>query len=364
MKKRIFCIALALVMTLALAAPAFAEDAEPTPAPEYRLASITDEEGSTFTFTYGQGGWLPTAEYLQDVEYVVASYDAAGRVISFEYVADGYFFDRGQAYEYDENGNLLMSKFYGEEYLGNTISTWEVSRVYTYDENGNRSSLVLTSISGGETFIGTYEYTCDDAGNIIFTKRYQNGEPEAEVQSTYDDAGNLLHQEVTFTDGSVNVTEYTYDDAGDLLRQETTSSDGTVSTKEYTHDYDDAGNLLRSEVFTDGVTDYAYEYTYDEAGNMLSETYYDDGEKYREMTYIYTPLQTFLIERYPDESQMSFYLCDSVGTKIFDMHFLTDYYNGIRDIGELQFTYDDNGYITQIDSDNGLSVTFTYEPVA
>lgn len=357
MKKRIFSLALALVMTLALAAPVFAEGEE-APAPEYRLAGMTKTDGTdTFsnTFVYDQGGWLPTAQYSYDTVLIAASYDDAGRVVSEDGLDGGV-----RTYEYDENGNLLVSGTHYDEVYGLDGDT-STTYTYAYDENGNCIGSKFTNAYGSETTARESEYTYDDAGNTLSGsgKSYINGELTSQYQSTYDDAGNLL-------------------------RTETTSSDGAVSTTEYT--YDEAGNLLRSEHFTDGVTDYAYECTYDEAGNRLSETYYSDGEKQSEATYVYddegrvvqedyvssahsysyeytyTPLQTFEIQRFPDSSYLSFYLCDSVGTEIFSQD-LPGLYTDPLDIGEPQFTYDDNGYVTQIDFDNGVSVTFTYEPV-
>ena len=200
MKKRIISLALAMVLTLALAAPAFAEE-ESAPAPEYRLASVDGE-----TFTYDQGGWLPTAVYNGSGDAVVtASYDAAGRVVSLERYGGVY------TYEYDENGNLLSSSSHYTTYSmedGAEIAC-DANDVYTYDANGNCIHYELTYVSGDETTEYTSEYAYDDAGRMLSGKDYTNGELDSEEQCTYDDAGNLLLSETTSTDGSVRTTEYT-----------------------------------------------------------------------------------------------------------------------------------------------------------
>lgn len=339
MKKRFFGLALVLVLTLALAAPVFAEG-EREAVPAYRLTSVEQSDG-TYVFAYDQGGWLPTEiTNPTGVTLLTAAYDDAGRVISRQNLNGIY------TYGYDEDGNLLSYGFQ-DPLFGDSSN-----RVYTYDENGNCIREEDTSTREGTTTTSAWEYTYD-GGLETSSKVYKNGELYYEVKNTYDDAGVLLRG------------EYTY-------------SDGTTSTMEYT--YDETGNLLRKESFKDGKSSYAYEYTYDEAGNQLSETYYIDGEVNSETTRAYDDegreIQYDYADTYSSYSEKNVYtppltirlnsdssLGDSVWWALYDSEdVMIDTEECGSYTGEPQFTYDDNGCVTQIDFD-GNSVVFTYEPV-
>ena len=354
MKKRFFGLALALVMTLALAAPAFAEEEEPAPAPEYRLVSIT-QGGETYTFTYGQGGWLPT-EVTGSVSgtVVTAAYDDVGRVASLvNNLGDSY------SYEYDENDNLLMRSSHSDSTYGfdGNLTTQDSSSVYTYDENGKCIRTETSFGFGGELSTTISESTYDDAGVLVGEETTYGDGSVSTKEYTRDDAGNLLREETTYGDGSVSTTEYTRDAAGALLHSEDVYRDGSTSTADYT--YDDAGDLLREEAsYIEGdYTGYdIYEYTYDDEGRRVQVDYTSDYGS-RSTKYIYTPLLTFHCLSSQGDNNVTYSLCDSKGVEILPEH-------GSGSPAEPQFTYDDNGYVTQVSFDGTALMVFTYEPVA
>ena len=355
--KRIFTLLLALVMTLALAAPVFAEEEEAAPAPEYRLVSVSFDGYTEYTFAYDQGGWLPTAvEHTSTGEVLVtASYDDAGRVISLEDVLSGAAY----TYEYNENGDVLASgTHFNEMYSADgTMTTFDTNTTRTYDENGNCIRTERISGYGGELYTTISEFTYDDAGNVLHEEEtYEDGTTAHTTEYTYDDAGNRLHSETTYRDGSSSKTEYTYDDMGNVLHEETMSSDGSVSAYEYT--YDEAGNKLSETYYSDGEKSRETTYVYDDAGRVVQEDYTSDDVS-RSTKYIYTPLLTFWLREDSDDGSVMYDLRDSEGEVIFSV--------GESYTSEPQFTYDDNGYVTQIDfswNEYDHSMVFTYEPVA
>ena len=352
MKKRIFCMALALVMALTLAAPVFAEEADP--APEYRLTSIT-QSGETYTFTYGQGGWLPT-EVTSSVSgtVVTAAYDDAGRVVSLENQIEKV------TYEYDDSGNLLMQSSHKDsvyDFDGN-LTTEDSSSVYTYDENGNCIRTEASFGFGGELSTTISESTYDDAGDLVREETTYGDGTTHTKEYTRDDAGNLLRVETISSDGSVSTTEYTRDDAGVLLHSENVYSDGSTSTADYT--YDEAGNLLREEhTYDEG--DYSgydiYEYIYDDEGRKVQQDSTSDYDAHS-VQYVYTPLLTFYLTSRQGDNNVTYSLCDSEGIEILPEH------GSGSPTAEPQVTYDDNGYVTQVSFDGTALMVFTYEPVA
>ena len=347
MKKRIISLALALVLTLALAAPAFAEEEEQTPAPEYRLVSVTGENMGPYTFTYDQGGWLPTTVYNGNGEAVItASYDAAGRVISLEkYGADTDTY----TYEYDENGNQLSSSSHYMTYNFNYgVIACDENDVSTYDANGNRIHYESTEVLGDRTTVTEGEYVYDDAGHMLSDKIYTNGELVSEGQYTYDEVGNMLSLTRNYSDGTSYKRTCTYDETGNML-SETTYNDGEVSS-EATCTYDEAGNMLSETTYSDGEVSSETTYTYDDEGRMIQEDYISDD--FSNST-IYTPLQR--VHLY--QSWVDYNLYDREGINLLPG-------DGTGYTGEPEVTYDDNGYVTQIGLGDGTAIVFTYEPVA
>lgn len=223
MKKRIFSLVLALSLLLAPAVPVLAAvEPEPSPEPEYRLVGVTATYGgsTSYTFVYGQGGYLPT-EVSDGFSGTTASYDEGGRITSYQdavgtsytrvYDGDGNLseetgtnttFDEANneitgethtTYAYDANGNRLTA---AEESVWDNGSTTSGSTEYAYDEKGNcvREEHTYIGIDGSEhSYTYTYKYTFDDQGRIAAkTTAYNNNDPGSAHEYIYDEEGKLV----------------------------------------------------------------------------------------------------------------------------------------------------------------------------
>ena len=314
MKKRIFSMLLALCLALSLGTAALAaEEPEPTPEPEYRLVKVVSQ-GTEYTFTYGQGGYLPTEILRNGAPYVTAAYD--------------------------ENLNFT-------EYS------------YAYEFEGQE-------VADVETYASTY----DEAGNCVRVEKdvtYGDGlHSNVITEYTYDEAGNCVREEGTtdYGDGDVStsVTEHTYDDAGNCVREEYTHtvSDGATSTKVTELTYDEDGRILSETITEDSGESSGTTYTYGENGRTTKT--YDNGD----MTTTYEdPLLvvSWYIETItaPDGSAITHKDCilsleDNMGMWIFQAGCACD--------GEPTLTYDGNGYLVRLTGTGGETVELTYEPVA
>ncbi len=327
MKHRIFSVFLPLSLLLAMAAPVLAADEpEPAPAPEYRLASV-DKNGLTYTFSYDNGGYLPSGIISGDGGYeAVFEYDEAGRMIHKTVSDNGDTTD--DTYTYDVDGNLLKDEFADSYSDGTTEEGWDA---YTYDESGNCLREETNYSYNGGTYIRVIENTYDEAGRIISANYTENGSFYCEVQYTYEEADHPSRtEEITYSDGSVDTCVSTCDDAGNKL-SETHSKSGEVY--------------------------YEANFTYDDAGRMSTQAVHNaNAGADISVRYIYTPPLTIELEKntgYGD--RVSCWLRDDAGEAVFGSSSISS--------AEPQLTYDDNGYVTQIDYGDG-SLAFTYEPVA
>ena len=341
MKKRIFSIALALTMLLSLGGQALAEEAPKSasePSPEYRLASVvyvSDGYPTTYTFTYGQGGYLPTEVTCpNDMSCpITAVYDEAGRLTALQ---DGY---QTISNVYDEAGDLVRTEQTTDYGDGPTTVIAE----YVYDEAGNRIRTEQTTDSGDSSATVVTEYTYDEDGSCVYT----------EQTADYGDSSNTV------------VTEYTYDENGNCVREEYTynygSDDALSNTVEYT--YDSEGRKLNALITdTSGEGNAAtYTYTYSEDGRSTTQTR-DNGSVNVEYK---TPLldtswQDTSVETVDGTSytlkRFSLSLKANKDQDIFRTVFHFD--------SEPSLTYDGNGCLVRVESPDGKYAEFTWEPVA
>lgn len=326
MKHRIFSAFLPLSLLFAMAAPVLAADEpEPAPAPEYRLASV-DKNGLTYTFSYDNGGYLPTGIISSDGGYeAVFEYDEAGRMIHKTVSDNGDTTD--DTYTYDADGNLLKDEYTDSYSDGTTAEGWDA---YTYDESGNCLREETNYSYNGGTSIYVIENTYDEAGRIISMNSTQNGNFSTGCQYAYEEADHSSSAEITYSDGTVDTRVSTYDDAGNKL-SETHSESGEVY--------------------------YEANFTYDDAGRMSTQAIHNaNAGADISVRYIYTPPLTIELEKntgYGD--RVTCWLRDDAGETVFS--------SSSQSSAEPQLTYDDNGYVTELDYGDG-SLAFTYEPVA
>lgn len=203
--------------------------------------------------------------------------------------------------------------WYMAEDIRTFYGTQTTRYVYAYNEDWSTGSI---SVYENDEMLGTitYEhtetgyitrdgddvteviYTKDDAGNVIHTENYLNGQLSGTTDCTFDEKGNMLtydayfveqdmhlHQETEYDDQgnkirmtvdngyATTVTEYTYDPQGRLAQESTPDSNARTE-----YSYTDGGRIQTalsyigtSEVAGKRIT------TYDEFGNALLQESYD-----------------------------------------------------------------------------------------
>ena len=156
----------------------------------------------------------------------IYSYDAADRLMSGQYAANG-----GSAWNAEVNG-------YNEA-------------VGSYDNNGNMMSLTRnTFASGGSAF------TLMD--NLTYT--YQNSNTSNQLAAVADASGNTMG----FKDGANSAAEYTYDSNGNLTGD---------ANKSETITYNDLNKVSKVSIAGGG----SVQYTYDASGNRIRKAVYNSA---------------------------------------------------------------------------------------
>ena len=311
------------------------------------------------------------------------------------------------------NGNTV-TQAYGDNYVtvtdAKSVSTTSYSdtwgrttlvdaatgpdTVYTYDtldrlvqvSEGNYGGAPSTSITyntGGQKTsmttpdLGTWDYTYDALGNLA-TQEDARG---CTITMAYDDINRLIGKTYTGSGdcGSTPSASYTYDVGSNGLGHRTSMSDGSGSTS---YSYDTRGRLLSQTKIIDTET-YTSSWTYNSADNPVTMTY-PDGEV---LTYDYdsqgnlqsivngdsfTYLENMLYDEAGRISEMD------IGADILEKNF--NYYSwsnstmggslanmtaaqvGGSTLQDIDYSYDANGNITEIDSDiAGETTSYTYD---
>jgi len=263
-------------------------------------SSITTPLGLTTTYLTDKLGrtTLITDPMGEKTQY---AYETLGRLTS---VTDRM--ERSTDYEYDTSGRLISA-------TGPVVG----SATYTRNDMGQLSRIM--DMQGNEWDFGRspmgrlvwqtdplgreYSYTYDARGRL---QRVTS--PDGDVSTiTYDETSRVT--QITYSDGlSLN---YTYDDAGRLL-----TADNLMLT------YDARGDITNSK---DGAAGFSASY---DAGRRLKTVTYDGRAT---VTYAYD--KRSLLARVEDDLSNTW----------------------------MEFTYDDDGRLTEIRRSNGVSTTFTYD---
>lgn len=288
MIRRFLGVILALGVLMTLAAPAFAAaETEPAPAPEYRLTSVTYTSAAYMTgepvqiqFSYDGGGWLPTAIDVGGMYTIEATYDEGERALTID--EDLW----KQTFAYDEAGSLLEkhSTMYDDP---DTVSS-ETVTAYTYNENGDELSYTYSRTGPGEDPSSTViRDIYDDSGMLVGEDWEVSGSYTAHIDHAYNEQGDESAYTAvrTYEDGTEETVaeeyEYTYDDAGNMI-DKTTLLEGVPSTR-VTYAYDEQGRRISEitgsrEVYTFYQPLLAADwecrmtYSFDESGNVIGAT--------------------------------------------------------------------------------------------
>ena len=181
------------------------------------VTSETNEQGSTTKYSYDANG-NKTAVTDGNGNVTIYTYDTNGNVLS---IKNG---TSGNDYSYTGSGSVSKITHNGFSYsfnydvFYNLVST-KIGNVAitsnTYDSNGN---LAKTTYANGDYF----EYTYDDYGNISVI----TGETGKIAEMIYNKQG-LVTKAVDYSSGETSYYYYTFD--GSLEREYRTSSDGSLT---------------------------------------------------------------------------------------------------------------------------------------
>ena len=181
------------------------------------VTSETNEQGSTTKYAYDTSG-NKTAVTDGNGNVTNYTYDTNGNVLS---IKNG---TSGNDYSYTGSGSVSKITHNGFSYsfnydvFYNLVST-KIGNVtvasHTYDSNGN---LTKTAFANGDYF----EYTYDDYGNIFLI----TGETDKIAEMIYNKQG-LVTKAVDYSSGETSYYYYTFD--GSLESEYRTSSDGSLT---------------------------------------------------------------------------------------------------------------------------------------
>ena len=299
------------------------------------MTSITDPLGKVKEFSYNVNAMLDTVTN-PDGSTVNYDYDVLDELIS-------------KSYDNEEDPQAL----YGYDLDGNRISMDDVAGKtgYEYDEVGR---ITAVNLSNGKKI----KYSYDEYGNISKLTYPDN----TTVQYTY----NELDQLTQIKDRQGKITKYDRDANGNITK--VTRPNNTYSTIEY----DDMGNVIK--VVNMGKNPYyniseelsAFAYTYDASGFITGEVA-KTGKRIETSQYEYDERAQLVKvnqtvtenNQFVEETQMV-YTYDGAGNRLSAVKT-----SGDKALCNIQYTYNDNSQITDIESDcdddKQIHIVLTYD---
>lgn len=285
------------------------------------MTSITDPLGKVKEFSYNVNAMLDTVTN-PDGSTVNYDYDVLDELIS-------------KSYDNEEDPQAL----YGYDMDGNRISMDDVAgtTAYEYDEIGR---ITAVNLSNGKKIL----YSYDEYGNISKLTYPDN----TTVQYTY----NELDQLTQIKDRQGKITKYERDANGNIIK--VTRPNNTYTTIEY----DDMGNVIT--VVNMGKNPYynieeelsTFAYTYDKSGFITGEIAKNGRRietsqyQYDERAQLIQVNQTVTENNQPVEETQMVYTYDGAGNRLSAVKT-----SGDKALCNIQYTYNDNSQITDIESD-------------
>ena len=242
-----------------------------------RERSITDHKGRSISYKYDDAGSRTGVRYAngKNVRYI---YNDRGLLTGIETVAPKMEPASVKAttkvsLSYDSYGRIASK----------TVGPAETA--YTYDKCGHLASLVNKK---NGTVLDSYEYSYDQAGNLVASSQKREGMPEAtgNYEYGYDEIGRLnavvkdgnplrsytydAFGNRTILDEAGAKTEYLYNKANQLMRADTPQ--GTTI-----FEYDKRGNAIHKS--TEGASKtVSVSYTYGANNRLIQAVKNADGE--------------------------------------------------------------------------------------
>lgn len=236
------------------------------------------DDGSAYVYNYNEKG-----DIIRD-----SGYDAEGLR---EY-------DQTFDYEYDAQGNMLVSKQYADDILAEEISyavnasgekvpvkqtgyyldgTWAVNE---YDENGNVVKMFTYDENDAVTYQCDITYAKTENGDTYEAGKTEIFEGGSKIVSAYNEHGDILKWLVYDADGTMTddqQSEYVYD--GNTLISSKFFVDGVLASEsEYGQDADGYNYIAKETEYNEDGSKMVYEYDAD--GELIKETAFDaEGEE-------------------------------------------------------------------------------------
>ncbi len=200
--------------------------------------------------------------------------------------------------EYDENGNIIRSKFYTGE-----NGELKGSLTFTYDENGNISRKFEDTNNDGKT---DYMVAFDDQGNASHARYYEYDDACAtKVMSDQNNDGKIDFVDYRLLDENGNISGIFRD--LDLDGKEDCAvifdEQGEISEEIY-YEYDDANKTekISSDQNNDGKIDFVAFKQFDESKRVISNSFdFDNDGKYDEKLYFQYNEKNVMTKSYNDE---------------------------------------------------------------
>ncbi len=338
-----------------------------------QLLTETDSYGNTVRYLYDSedGKLLATVDAKGNA--TVYQYDSRDRLIG---VRPGTYSSSTNSATADMSDEAeCVTYIYDTRGLLSEVITPSTEYSFTYDAFGNAESTVL-----GDTAVASYEYYPNNGKLKKIT--YANGFSE---EYAYTDLDRV--EKIWYTQDGVRteVFRYAYTDEGQLLRFE------NLLTDEVTHyRYDSSGRLISVAKAEDDAYSLYSEYTYDEYSDLRTLTYtvalgaeQTDTGRYtyeynsdRTLHYITTPVGHGMQYSYDSLGRLSwtYFIAHDDGFRIQSSYtyktennstgLLVSQYTNTVCFGTetvLNYTYDENGNITEIVDKDGKKITYTYD---
>lgn len=256
----------------------------------------TDNDGQKVTTVRNEDGTITkTIDNSQKKTKTVQNFDANGNIISRTTQTPKSSVTA--SFKYDENGNLISSKYINRDAKGKVSSS--VNNTLTYDEAGNKigQKTVRMDKSGKPTEIRNIRYENNSDGNVIkATETITDGagsiKATVATDKKYRADGRTLEsvtQNVTNKDGSTAHTEQTHNKQGRLTTKHTVTKDKSGNiTSDLTSKYEYAkdGRTIQKSVVT-GTREgkpYSRNEKYNQNGKLesMDESYYKHGAKFND----------------------------------------------------------------------------------